>query len=209
MNNHRHWVAMVAAATVIVAVDLPSDAIAETPPPRALPTAEVGASDFASLAKALKGRWQTLVYRGDPQGSVVSQEAPDHGEQVWRSGPGGLTLIEEEHVASRDGDQYVLAIHWWDRSTNTLKGMLCNNSGSGACNVDSFYRSRLNWDGKRLTIDFVFPQASKLMLWHEELGDFTGVSFTQTGDMGEVGGPLRRVVTIRARRVGEASDGGP
>jgi hypothetical protein len=113
--------------------------------------------------------------------------------------------MEEEHIALRGGDQYVLALHWWDRSTNTLKGMLCNNAGSGACSVDSFYRSKLNWDGKRLTVDLVFSQGTKLMLWHEEFGDFTGTSFTQTGDMGEVGGPLKRVVTIRARRVGEVS----
>ncbi len=114
--------------------------------------------------------------------------------------------MEEEHIASSEGDQYVLALHWWDRSSDTLKGMLCNNAGSGACSVDTFYRSKLNWNGKRLTVDLVFPQGSKLMLWHEEFGDFTGTSFTQTGDMGEVGGPLKRVVTIRARRVGELSD---
>jgi hypothetical protein len=109
-------------------------------------------------------------------------------------------------MASRGGDQYVLALQWWDRSTNSLKGMLCNNSGSGACSPDTFYRSNLNWDGKRLTVDLVFPRGSKLMLWHEEFSDFTGVSFTQTGDMGEVGGALKRVVTIRAQRVGEVSD---
>ena len=114
--------------------------------------------------------------------------------------------MEEEHIASRGGDQYVLALHWWDRSTNALKGMLCNNAGSGACNVDSFYRSKLNWDGKRLTVDLVFPQGTKLMLWHEEFGDITANSFTQTGDMGEVGGPLKRVVTIHARKVGEVLD---
>ena len=113
--------------------------------------------------------------------------------------------MEEEHIASRGGDQYVLALHWWDRSTNTLKGMLCNNAGAGACSVDTFYRSKLNWDGKRLTVDLVFPQGTKMMLWHEEFGDFTGISFTQTGDMGEVGGPLKRVVTIRARKVGEVN----
>lgn len=97
----------------------------------------------------------------------------------------------------------MIALHLWDRSTNTLKGLLCNNSGPGACNVDSSYRSKLNWDGKRLTIDLVFNHGEKLMLRHEEFGAVTSVSFTQTGDLGEVGGPLRRVVTIRASKVGE------
>jgi len=37
------------------------------------------------------------------------------------------------------------------------------------------------------------------MLWHEVISDFTLTSFTKTGDMGEVGGPLSRVVTLTQR----------
>lgn len=121
-------------------------------------------SEFASLISALQGRWQTLVYYGEHQEGGGSREAPDHGERVWRTGPGGLTLMEEEHMATRGGDRYLFALHWWDRSTNSLKGILCNNSGPEACKVDSYYRSKLNWDGKRLTIDLIFPQGAKLML---------------------------------------------
>jgi len=160
-------------------------------------------ASFDSLVKTLKGKWATLVYQGEGA-DTNSQASPDHGEQIWRTGAGGRILMEEEHVASSHGDQYVLALHWWDSSTNTLKGMLCNNSGTGACNVDSFYRSNLSWDGKRLTIDLVFPQGSRMMLWHEEFADFTRDAFTQTGAIGAVGGPLKRVVTIRAKRVGDA-----
>ena len=202
MSMHQRWKLAFMAATVMAGQ--PSRAAdGATPSTTAQSGRDIVASDFASLVKTLKGRWETLVYHEDPQGRATPQEAADHGEQVWRTGPGGLTLMEEEHIASRDGDQYLLALHWWDRSTNTLKGMLCNNAGSGACSIDSFYRSTLNWDGKRLTVDLVFPRGTKMMLWHEEFGDFTGTSFTQTGDIGLVGGPLQRVVTIRARKVGE------
>ncbi len=204
MNTHTHWQLAFVAATVM-AVQPSSAADVATAPATGQAEGVVLAADFASLVKTLKGRWETQVYQDDPKAGAAPQAAADHGEQVWRTGPGGLTLMEEEHIASRDGDQYVLALHWWDRSTNSLKGMLCNNAGSGACSVDSFYRSKLNWDGKRLTVDLVFPRGAKMMLWHEEFGDFTGTSFTQTGDIGEVGGPLKRVVTIRARKVGEVN----
>lgn len=207
MNSHQYRIAKVAAAAVLTTCCLPNAVASRETHSRSAPSAQDHvAPDFDSLVKALKGRWETLLYHGNPVESGSAQDAADHGEEIWRTGPGGLTLIEEEHVASRDGDQYVLALHWWDRSTNTLKGMLCNNSGPGACNVDSFYRSKLNWDGKRLTVDLVFPQGPKLMLWHEEFGDFTGTSFTQTGDMGEVGGPLKRVITVYAKRVGDIPD---
>jgi hypothetical protein len=83
--------------------------------------------------------------------------------------------------------------------------MLCNNSGPAACNVDSYFHSTLKWDGKQLVIDLEFPQNGKKMLWHEVWSDITATSFTQTGDMGEVGGPLKRAVTIHGKKIADAS----
>ncbi|MGC1620184.1 MAG: hypothetical protein WA765_16965, partial [Candidatus Acidiferrum sp.] len=93
--------------------------------------------------------------------------------------------------------------HWWDKSTNSLHGMLCNNSGSAPCDLNSYYNSSLKWDGEQLTIDMQFPQNSKKMLWHEVWSGITATSFTQTGDMGEVGGPLKRAVTIHGTKVAD------
>ncbi len=184
------------AALLSFAAPLPSSAAPE-------PSSNVAAApaDFASLVRTLSGKWQ---YVSDPD--VAADKlgfGTVHGEQVWRTSLGGSVLLEEEHIVTSKGDQYVLALHWWDRSTNSLKGMVCNNSGSGACDIESSYRSKLDWDGKRLTINLVFPQGSKLMLWHEEFSEFTGASFTQTGDIGEVNGPLRRVMAIRAKKVAD------
>lgn len=83
-------------------------------------------------------------------------------------------------------------------------GMLCNNSGPGACDVNSYYNSTLKWNGKQLTIDMKSLRNGKKMLWHEVWSNITAASFTQTGDIGEVGGPLKRAVTIHGTKVGEA-----
>jgi hypothetical protein len=160
----------------------------------------VAPADFSSLVRAIKGRW-SVVKVGDNSGSGFSKPSRP-GEQVWRLGLGGSVLMEEERIPSEHGAQYVLALQWWDSETHSLKGMLCNNSGSGACNVDSYYRSKLIWDGRQLTIDLVFSQGQKMMLWHEVYKDFTLNSFNQTGDIGEVGGPLQRVLNMHATRVG-------
>lgn len=188
-------------ALLLSVAEPPRSSAATEPPPKATAPAP---ADFPSLVRALRGRWQYVSYPGAADEKSVAK--PEHGEQIWRTSLGGSVLLEEEHFTTSNGEQYVLALHWWDRATNSLKGMLCNNSGSGACNVDSSYRSKLDWDGKRLTINLVFPQGSKLMLWHEEFSDFTGVSFTQTGDIGEVNGQLHRVVTIRAKKVADINE---
>jgi hypothetical protein len=156
--------------------------------------------EMQTLTKAIVGRWTTTNAYGSPS----SSGAVYHGEQTWRSGPGGFTLLEEEHGNSPSGEFFLLALHWWDNGTHTFKGMLCNNSGASACNVDSYFNSSVKWDGKQLVIDLDFLQAGKKMRWHEIFGDFTPDSFTQTGDIGEMGATLRRFVTIHAKRIAEA-----
>lgn len=162
-------------------------------------TAKQPSPEIQSLAKLLVGHWSTEIFNGPsdstPQGPV------NHGEQVWRSGPGGFTLLEEERISTPSGERFLLAVHWWDKDAKRFKGMLCNNSGPGACNVDTYFNSSLAWDGNTLTIDLDFHQDDKKMRWHEVFGDFTPNSFTQTGDMGEAGGPLKRVLVIHATRI--------
>lgn len=163
------------------------------------------AAELQSLAKALGGRW-TTTYKFEPSDMKPGGGIGD-GEEVWRSGPGGFTLMEEERIRAGGRESYIFALHWWDRSTNSLRGMLCNNSGPAACNVDSYFHSALKWDGKQLVVDLEFPQGDKKMTWHEVWSDITATSFTQTGDIGEAGGPLKRVVTIHGTKMADHQTG--
>jgi hypothetical protein len=156
-------------------------------------------AEIQSLEKALVGKWST-TYDFEP-GGTSPNGGTGTGEEVWRPGPGGYVLMEEEHVHGPFGEVFLFALHWWDKSTNSLRGMLCNNSGPAACNVDSYFNTSLKWDGNQLAIDMQFPQNGKKMLWHEVWSGITATSFTQTGDMGEVGGPLKRAVTIHGTKV--------
>jgi hypothetical protein len=152
-------------------------------------------AEIRSLEKALVGRW-TTTYEFEPGAMSPNAKGTGSGEEVWRTSPGDFVLMEEERARAPFGEFFVFAIHWWDKSTSSLRGMLCNNSGPAACNVDTYSNSTLKWDGKQLTIDLQFPQHGKKMLWHEVWSDITATSFTQTGDVGEVGGELKRAVTI-------------
>lgn len=156
-------------------------------------------AEILSLEKALVGQWST-TYEFDPGSMGPKVTGTGHGHEVWRTSPGAFVLMEEEDIHAPFGEMFVFAIHWWDKSTNSLRGMLCNNSGPAACNVDTYSNSTLKWDGKQLTIDMQFPQKDKKMVWHEVWSNITPTSFTQTGDIGEVGGPLKRAVTIHGTK---------
>jgi hypothetical protein len=161
--------------------------------------AEPPAPEMQSLARALRSDWST-TYEFEP-GGMSPTGGSGTGEEDWRIGPGGYVLMEEEHVRAPFGEMYLIAFHWWDKNTNSLRGMLCNNSGPAGCDFSTYSNSSLKWDGKQLTIDLQFPQNGKTMTWHEVWSGITATSFTQTGDMGEVGGALKRVVTIRGTNV--------
>ncbi|HXY30483.1 MAG TPA: hypothetical protein VEI06_07215 [Gemmatimonadaceae bacterium] len=157
--------------------------------------------ELQSLTKALAGRWATTYAFTPP--SPTAADSTGRGEEVWRPGPGGFTLLEEEHISTASRDEFLIAIQWWDSSAHRLRGMLCNNSGPSTCDVDSYTNSTLTWDGRQLVIDLRFSRKDKRMVWHEVWSDITPTSFTQTGDVGEVGGTLTRVVAIRGTRVPE------
>ena len=157
------------------------------------------APELQDLEKALAGNW-TTSYDFAP-GGMSPNGGTGTGEENWRTGPGGYVLMEEEHVRGPAGEMFLIALQWWDNTTKSLRGMLCNNSGPAACDFNTYSNSSLNWDGKQLTIDLGFPQNGKKMTWHEVWSGITATSFTQTGEMGEVGGPLKRAVTIHGTKL--------
>lgn len=158
--------------------------------------------EIQSLARALRGNWST-TYEFEP-GGISPTRGTGTGEEAWRTGPGGYVLLEEEHVRTPSQEMFLIALHWWDKTTNKLRGMLCNNSGPAACDFNTYSNSSLNWDGKQLTIDMGFPQNGKKMTWHEVWSGITATSFTQIGEMGEVGSSLKRAVTIHGTKSGDA-----
>ncbi|HTM38255.1 MAG TPA: hypothetical protein VL156_16010 [Terriglobales bacterium] len=164
------------------------------------------APEMQSIEKALKGNWST-TYEFAP-GGISPTGGTGTGEEDWRTGPGGYVLMEEEHVHTPSEEMFLIAFHWWDKTTNSLRGMLCNNSGPAACDFNTYANSSLKWDGKQLTIDLDFPRGGKKMTWHEVWSGITPSSFTQTGEIGEVGGALKKAVTIHGTKVatiGESS----
>ena len=154
-----------------------------------------------SLTKALAGKWSIREkYEPDewtPNGGV------GQGEEVWRSGPGGFTLIEEYRSQTPGGETFGLALTWWDR-VKGFQGTWCVHTNPKGCDIDPGAPGP-KWDGKQLIIDTEFAREGKKFVWHEVFSDITPTSFTQTADIGESGGRLKRWITIHATRIEEAS----
>lgn len=161
-------------------------------------------AELQSLIKALSGKWSVSV-KFEPN-SAMPAGADGTGEETWRAGPGGYTLLEEEHVPTPAGEAFLLGIIWWDGKVKSLHGMECNNQLAYTCDLKGALNDiTMTWDGKQFTIDELETHDGKKTMWREVWSDITSTSFTQTGDIGEPGGPFKRFLTIRATRIVDGS----
>ena len=81
------------------------------------------APEMQSLIKAIAGRWSISEKLEPPE--ATPNGGLGEGEEIWRPGPGGFTLLEEEHIRTPYGERFLLSLQWWDKSTNSFHGMLC------------------------------------------------------------------------------------
>ncbi len=162
--------------------------------------------ELQSLIKALSGKWSISV-KFEPN-AAMPNGVDGTGEEMWRAGPGGFTFLEEEHLPTPEGEVFLLGIIWWDGRTKSFHGMECNNQLPYTCDLKGALNDiTMKWNGKEFTIDELetSPDGKKTM-WHEVWSDITSTSFTQTGDIGEPGGPFKRFLTIHGTRIAAGSN---
>lgn len=155
------------------------------------------APQLQSLENAFEGKW-----------SISEQLEPDewthkggtgYGEEEWRRGPGGFTFMEEVHDHGPAGNEYGLALVWWDKDKG-FQGLWCEGHNPQGCAINRDVNGSFKWDGKQQVVDNEFQRDGKTFQWHEAFTDITPNSFVQTVDIGEKGGPLQRWLTIHATR---------
>jgi hypothetical protein len=160
-----------------------------------------------SLIKALSGKWSLEVkFESDKSAPNATTK---QGEEVWRSTPGNLTFLQEEHLPVAGGELVLLGIIWWDSKTKDFHGMECNNHNPHVCDVKgSLTDISIQWDGKAFVINEQEPSPNGgRRLWRESILDITPTSFTQTGDACNLdGSACKRTFTIHATRTAPAQE---
>jgi hypothetical protein len=153
-----------------------------------------------SLIQALSGNWQLKVHLA-PMGPT-SKAIDGAGEESWTSGPGNITLIEQEHVPMPDGYSYLMGVIWWDSKANHFGGMECNSQLPFTCDLKGALNDiTISWDGRKFQIDEIETHGDKHYVWHESWSNITPNSFEQNGDVTLPDGSNQRFMTVHATRV--------
>lgn len=158
-------------------------------------------NSLQTLTAALTGSWKVDV-RFEAAPSTGNKVIEGAGEESWSAGPGGITLIEQEHFPSPAGNTFLMGLIWWDGTRNQLAGMECNSYLPVTCDLKGALQDiTLTWDGTKFQIDELETHNGHHTVWHEYWTDITHDSFTQVGDVTNPDGTTERFMTVHGTRV--------
>ncbi len=143
---------------------------------------------------ALLGTWLTRL---EQQGTDSGQ-----GEQIWRPGPGGLSLIEGEHSADSNGEAFGLSIAWWDATAKSYRALWCHsNIDAGCIAIPTLAR----WQADEFVLDGEFEHDGKRLAFQQRVSEITPATFTQSRYQGDSPSELKPLLILRGVKREELS----
>jgi hypothetical protein len=185
MSNTLPLVALLALSSIASAQS--SGAIAPSPPP---------SPEIKRLVDALSGTW-SITLKIEPNESLP-KGGGGKGEEVWRPGPGGLSLIEDYHSTGDEGESSGLGVAWWDNNAQRYQVTWCDGGNPDGCVV---IKHGAKWEGSKVVAMDEWQKNGKKVTLKEVFSDITPTSFKQTLYQGESGGELKMFMSILAAKV--------
>jgi hypothetical protein len=160
--------------------------------PMAKPSAEM-----EKLSKMLVGTWSTTE-KHEPS-PWAPKGATGKGTAVFKSGPGGLSLVQDyKSSGTMMGSFSGHGVMWWDAKAGGYQGLWCD---PGGCEVG---KGVAKWEGNNLVGTDESEMMGQKMAMKESWTDITPNSFTFVMDGGPPGGEMKRMMTIKYTRAGAA-----
>jgi hypothetical protein len=150
--------------------------------------------EMQKLSNILAGRWS---------GTLTSEPGSDdvgHADETWRMSPGGLTIVEQNHLSTPKRDSFDYAAIWWNRKAQKYQGIWCAEIKDEGCNgFDAQVESN------RVTMTGEWEQNGQRRAWREVFSRPDRNSSIQTLDIGEPRGELKHISAITATKSTEVS----
>ena len=156
--------------------------------------------EMQKLLAAFSGTW-SITAKYEPSERMLNGGTGE-GQEMFRPGPGGLSMLEDEILRQATGETSGLSVTWWDGKAQGYRAIWCDNKNPGGCII----MARLaKWEGDQFVLGDEFTKDGTKFIFKEVVSDLTPTSFTQTIYQSEAGKELTRVLTIHATKVTEAT----
>lgn len=162
--------------------------------PRTMPTSQPS-PEMKRLVKALSGRW-SISLKVEPS-ERLPKGGGGKGEEVWKPGPGGFSLIEDYHSTGDEGEITGHGVAWWDEGAQRYQVTWCDNGNPTGCIV---MKHGAKWVGNEVVAMNEWEGSGKKFVFKEVFSDITPTSFKQSLYQGESLGELKPVVVIHATK---------
>jgi CubicO group peptidase (beta-lactamase class C family) len=171
--------------------------------PRTTPAAQPS-PEMERLVKALAGTW-SITLKVEPN-EHMPKGGVGKGEEIWKPGPGGLSLIEEYHSTGDEGEITGLGVAWWDEDVHRYQVTWCDSSNPAGCVV---MKHGAKWVGNEVVAMNEWEEDGKKFVFKEVFSDITPTSFRQSLYRGDSGGELKPLVVIYATKTTSRNQGHP
>ena len=151
--------------------------------------------EIQQLIRSFSGQW-AIEFTIEPSKSLP-KGGQGHGTELWRSGPGGLSLIEEYESQGDDGSNIGHGIFWFEESHHHFQVLWCANDVPSGCMAIS---EGATWKDGELVLQHRWESRGKVHIMKEVFSEIKAGSFSQTVYMGDGSGNLEVQYKIRATR---------
>lgn len=166
--------------------------------PRTMPAARPS-PEMERLVKALAGTW-SITLNVEPN-EHMPKGGVGKGEEIWKPGPGGLSLIEEYHSTGDEGEMSGLGVFWPGSQPSTMQVVWCDSTKPNGCGL---MKGGARWQGSRVVLEDESQADGRKVIFREVFSDMSLNSFTQTLYQGESADDLKTFLTIKATRKDES-----
>jgi len=153
------------------------------------------ATEVGDVANALSGEW-SIEFTIRPN-EALPKGGTGHGKEVWKAGPGGLSLVEEYQSVGDDGDNTGLGIFWWEEKSHRFQVLWCANDEPDGCEAIS---DGAIWQNRQLVLVHRWESHGKQSELREVFSEITPSSFTQTIYRAEIPGAPNVAYVFHAKR---------
>jgi hypothetical protein len=137
-------------------------------------------AEIQHFGRSLSGEW-SIEFKVNPS-DALPKGGNGRGHEVWKSGPGGMSFIEEYQSTGDEGDITGRATFWWDEHLHRIQVLWCANYLPEGCEMMS---DGASWDGNRLILVNRWDSGGRTHVVREIFSDILPTSFTQTIYQGE------------------------
>ena len=148
------------------------------------------------MNKMMIGTWHTA------ETFEVSDMMPKGGKgtgtAVIKSGPGGLSVVEDYNSHSDSGAFSGHGVFWWDDKAQGYKSVWCDSTTPAGCAVANGLGK---FEGENLVFNDEQEMMGKKQAMKDTLASEKPGSMTLTMEMGEDSGPMKKMMTIKYTKV--------